>query len=144
MINPRLYYLLSLLLVFIIPAFMVAYFVWERIPTINLILFVAGITVLGGIWDIWATRHGKRDPVWLWQFNFRDTLGIKLFDLPIEEYIFYLASGIYIVFTWEAIRLALETKSTLMFMLIPFLGLWSLLAILIPYILKAKRDKLQR
>ncbi|MDP3731266.1 MAG: lycopene cyclase domain-containing protein [bacterium] len=137
------YYLISLVFVFIIPAGIASYFVFDRIPFVNLIIFVGSITLLGGIWDIWATRHGKRDPVWLWQFNFKDTLGIKLFDLPIEEYIFYVASSLYIVFIWEGIKLILETKDLLMIVTLPFLGLWSLLTILIPYARRAKNDKLQ-
>jgi len=98
MIKPKFYYLISLLFVFVIPASAAAHFVIDRIPMINLLTFVAGITILGSIWDIWATRHGKKDPIWLWQFNFKDTLGVKLFGLPIEEYIFYIASSLYIVF----------------------------------------------
>lgn len=63
-------------------------------------------------------RHGRRDPIWLWQFNFKDTLGIKLFDLPIEEYLFYIASSVYIILIWEGIRYALETGSLLMYILL--------------------------
>lgn len=142
MIKPKFYYLISLLFVFVIPASITAYFVVDRIPMINLLTFVAGITILGSIWDIWATRHGKKDPIWLWQFNFKDTLGIKLFDLPIEEYIFYVTSSLYIVFIWEGIKYALETNSIFMYILIPFLGLWSLLFILMPYLIRVKGDKL--
>jgi|SRR3989344_9412597 len=137
----RFYYSLSLILVFILPALIAGYFIFDRIPLINFLVFIVGITILGSIWDIWATRHGKRDPIWLWQFNFKDTLGIKLFDLPIEEYIFYVVSSVYIIFIWEGIKFALETKSIAMYVLLPFLGVWSLLAILIPYLLRVKNDK---
>ena len=140
----RFYYILSLLFVFIIPAAIAAYFVFDRIPLINFAVFVVGITVLGSIWDIWATRHGKRDPIWLWQFNFKDTLGIKLFDLPIEEYVFYIASSVYIIFLWEGIKFALETKSIVMYLLLPLLSIWSLLAISIPYILRVKNDRFKQ
>jgi|SRR3990167_3107452 len=142
MIKPKFYYLTSLLLVFVVPTCIVAYFVLDRIPLSNLLTFIIGITALGSVWDIWATRHGRRDPIWPWQFNFKDTLGIKLFDLPIEEYIFYIASSVYIIFIWEGIRYALETGSLLMYVLLPFLGIWSLLLMLIPYIIRAKGDKL--
>lgn len=142
MIKPRFYYITSLLLVFVVPACILAYFVLDRIPLPSLFIFIIGITVLGSVWDIWATRHGRRDPVWLWQFNFKDTLGIKLFDLPIEEYIFYVASSVYIIFIWEEIKYALETGSLLMYILLPFVGVWSLLLILMPYVIRAKGDKL--
>ena len=140
MIKPRFYYILSLLIVFTLPAIAIAPFVWGRLPVSNLILFVASITVLGGIWDIWATRHGKRDPIWLWQFNFKDTLGIKIFDLPIEEYLFYVSASLYIVFIWEGIKLALETGSVLMYIVLPFAGIWSLVFMLIPYKMGVKNE----
>lgn len=142
MIKPKYYYLLSILFVFIIPASVAAYFVFDRIPIANLLTFVIGITILESIWDIWATRHGKRDPVWLWQFNFNDTIGIKLFDLPIEEYIFYVASSLYIVFVWEGIKYALELGSVLMYILIPSLGIWSLLFMLVPYVWRVNDDRI--
>ena len=139
----KFYYVLSLLFVFIVPTIIAGYFIVNRIPVLNLIIFVIGITILGGIWDIWATRHGRRDPVWLWQFNFKDTLGIKLFGLPIKEYVFYVVSSLYIVFIWEGIKFALETNSMMMYVLLPFLGVWSLLAISVPYILRVKNDRLR-
>jgi len=140
MIKPRYYYLLNLLFVFTLPAFILAFFVWGRIPLINLVLFVGSITVLGVIWDILAVRHGKRDRTWLWQFNFKDTLGIKIFDLPIEEYVFYISSSLYIIFLWEGIKYSLETESILMYILIPFLGVWSLLLSIAVYRFGAKRN----
>ena len=134
MVKPRFYYLISLLFIFIIPTGVAAFFIIDRIPLLNLFIFVGGITFLGSVWDIWATRHGRRDPIWLWQFNFKNTIGIKLCGLPIEEYIFYIASSLYIIFIWEGIRYALETGSLFMYILLPFLGIWSLLLTLAPYI----------
>lgn len=137
----RLYYLVSLLFVCTLPAIIVAFFVWDRIPLLNLALFVIGIVVFGSIWDIWATPHGKRDKVWLWQFHEEETLGVKLFSLPIEEYLFFMSTSLYIVFLWEGIRFALETQNMLMYIVIPFAGVWSLVCILIPYKLKMKGDR---
>ncbi len=96
----RFYYLYSLLFVFTIPVLIQGYFIWPLIDKMNLFTFMIGITIIGSLWDIWACRHGKRDPIWLWQFNKKDTLGITLFDLPIEEYLFYICSSAYIIFTW--------------------------------------------
>lgn len=119
-----------------------AYFVISRIALRDLLVFVIGITVLGSIWDIWATRHGKRDPIWLWQFNFHETMGIKLFDLPIEEYIFYITSSLYIVFTWEGIKYASSTANPLMYLLLFSVSTWTLIAVLIPYKIRVKNDRL--
>jgi lycopene cyclase domain-containing protein len=132
---------MSLIFVFLLPALLVGYFVINRIPLVNLLTFIIGITLLGGIWDVWATKHGRRDTIWLCQFNFKNTLGIKLFNLPIEEFLFYIASSLYIIFIWEGIKYALETRNLLMYLLVPFAGVWSLLGIIIPYLQKAKGDK---
>ncbi len=133
----RFYYLLSLIVVFVIPASIEAIFVYHRIRVRHLIYFVILITILGSVWDLWATKHGKKDKIWLWQFNYSDTLGIKLFDLPIEEYLFYITSSLYIIFVWEGIKLALDTNNVYMYLIIPLLGLWSLFGSIIPMIKKS-------
>ncbi len=136
------YYLFSLCFVFVIPALVQAYFVWSRVSLANLVVFVVIMTIMGGLWDIWATRHGKRDKVWLWTFNRKDTLGITFFDLPIEEYLFYVASSVSIVFLWEGLRFAQETGSAFMYVLVSSVGVWCLLFILISYIFLNKKDKI--
>ena len=142
MIKRKYYYLLSLLFVFVIPTAIAGYFIHERINISEFLVFILSITVLGSMWDIWATRHGKRDPVWIWTFNHKDTLGIRFFDLPIEEYLFYVVSSTYVVFIWEGIKYVLERESTSMKIILPFLALWSMLFISIPYFRKEKKDRL--
>lgn len=139
-IRPKFYYMASLLFVFVIPSSVAAYFTLDRIPTNNLLTFIIGMLVLGALWDIWATRHSRKDRVWLWQFNPKNTIGLKLFDLPIEEYLFYVFSSIYVVFIWEAIKVAIDSKSAVMFTLLPFLGIWSMTFITIPYLFRRKRN----
>lgn len=142
LIKPRFYYLLSLLLIFVFPAVIAGYFIWKRIVLTDLIKFVAGITFLGSFFDIWATRHGKRDPIWLWQFNPKDTLGIQIFDLPIEEYLFYVVSSVYIVFMWEGIRFASESGNIFVYLLLSFLSIWILGVMIILYLIRLPRDKI--
>lgn len=112
------------------------------ISWINLIIFILTIVFLGSIWDIWATHHGKRDSVWLWQFNFRDNLGIKILGLPIEEYLFYVFASIYAVFIWEALGLALQTKDSSYYILVVGMGTWSLIFAILPYLFKKKGDRI--
>ncbi len=142
MIPSKFYYLLSLIFVFVIPMIVAGLFVWQSIVWQHFLIFVVLITILGAIWDIWATRHGKKDTVWLWQFNIKDTLGIKVFDLPIEEYLFYISTSLYVIFIWKAIELSLATENLFFFFLIPCMALWSILFISIPYKLKMKGDRL--
>ena len=136
----KFYYLYSLVFVFVMPATVSGWFVWDRIALPQLAIFVIGILALGTAWDIWATRHGKNDPVWLWAFNHKDTLGIRIYDLPIEEYLFYVASSIYIVFLWEGIQYALETQNTAAGLILPCIALWSVAFIALPYYLRKKKD----
>lgn len=131
-------YLFSLFATFIIPTVIISFFVFNRINIFNLLTFVLGITILGSIWDIWATKHGKKDRTWLWQFNYKETVGIKIFDLPIEEYIFYIGSSTYIIFIWEGIKLAKELQDIKMFVLLPFLGVWTSLIIGLSYYITNK------
>ena len=135
------YYLLSLLFIFTIPAGILGYFLIGKINLANLIGFILGIAILGSIWDIWATKHGKKDSVWLWQFNFKDTLGIHYFGLPVEEYLFYIATSLYIIFIWESIRLAPENNQ--LYFVLFLVGLWSLIFTLIPYFVHQKNDRIQ-
>src|SRR3989344_3641341 len=139
----KLFYLLSLFLVFVIPTIVEGYFIFDRIDKLNLALFIGGILVIGSVWDVLATRHGKNDPVWLWQFNEKDILGVKFFDLPIEEYLFYVVSSVYVIFTWESFRFVSETGNPAMYAVLPFVAMWSLFFIGLPYVIKFRnKDKL--
>ncbi len=144
LIQRKYYYLFCLTFIFVIPTIIAAYFVWERISFTHLFIFALSITLLGTIWDIWATRHGRKDPVWLWTFNHRDTIGIRVLDLPIEEYLFYLATSVYIVFLWELIGYTLEQQQPGLFFVLPFLAIWSVIFIAVPYISREKNDKFRQ
>ncbi len=140
--NKKYYYILNLLLIFFIPSVIAGYFVLEHISIKHLIIFIILITVVGSIWDIWATKHGNKDPVWLWTFNHKDTLGIEFLGLPIEEYLFYIFSSVYIIFIWKSIELAIQTNNLLYYALVPALGLWTFISVLIFRKLGPKNDKI--
>lgn len=137
-IRTKFYYLASLVVVFLLPGSIAALFVVDRIYLRDLIIFTGGIMVLGSFWDIWVTRHGKRDPIWLWQFNDKDTLGIRIFDLPVEEYFFYIISSLYIVFVWEMIKFASETGGLRAYLIVLFLSLWTVLSTGLYYSIRSK------
>lgn len=129
----RFSYLLSLLVVFVLPSMLVGYFVWDRIELSTFLIFVLSVTVLGTMWDLWAARHGRRDALWIWEFNVKDTLGLRLFDLPIEEYLFYICSSVYLVLLWEGIKYGQSSESLFILLLLSFAGVWSTVAILLPF-----------
>jgi lycopene cyclase domain-containing protein len=139
----RFTYLLSLIFVFVIPLIVEWYFLIDRVNKLNLISFCIGIVICGSLWDKWATRHGNRDPLWLWQFSKTRTLGLVIFGLPIEEYIFYIVTSLNIIFTWEGLRLISESGDYTLYTVFPFIALWSFTFILIPYYIGIRhKDKL--
>lgn len=137
----KFYYLLTLLFVFCIPTIIAGFFLSDYISLRALVPFVITVTVIGSIWDLWATRHGKKDCVWLWQFNKKQTLGFRIFGLPLEEYLFYTASSVYVIFMWEGIKLMTLHNTFQMYLLVMLLSGWTIVAIGIPYAFAPKRDK---
>lgn len=138
----RLYYLGTLVFVFLIPTLVAGYLLSGYISFKALLPFVILITVIGSIWDVWATKHGENDRVWLWQFNRRDTLGPRFLGLPIEEYFFYVLSSVYVIFMWEGMKLMVEGTDPYVYWTIAGLATWTLLCIFIPYLFAPKGDRL--
>jgi lycopene cyclase domain-containing protein len=133
------YYLSSLTLVYIIPLLIESFLV-EDVNLAALVLFAFGICIIGSMWDIWATRHGTRDTVWIWQFNKQNTLGKTLFDQPVEEYLFYISASLYIIFTWELTEQSLVTEDFRLLIIIALVLAWSLFFTILPFFLRSKND----
>lgn len=142
--NPfkKLYYLGTLLVVFCIPTSVAAYALSDIVKVSELVPFIVLVTLIGSIWDVWATRHGKRDRVWLWQFHRTQTLGYRFLGLPIEEYLFYTASSVYVIYMWEGLKLMARYGTSEVFLVVFGLGAWTLGAILLPYLFRSKGDKI--
>ena len=138
----RFHYILSLAFVFVIPTLIAGYFEKDYVSITVLIPFVTFVTFIGSAWDIWATRHGNRDRVWLWQFNSLQTLGFTLLGLPVEEYLFYVSSSLYVIFMWKLIEVLQFNRDGHTIALVAFLCAWSSGAIAIPYVFGSKGDKL--
>src|ERR1700752_2661235 len=105
------HYISGLFFVFFIPKVIPGFYLADFVDLAALIPFILLVTIIGSIWDIWATRHGKKDRIWLWQFNRSQTLGLRLLDLPIEEYLFYVVSSVYVIFMWESLKLMLQEST---------------------------------
>jgi len=54
--------------------------------------------VLFIIWDIIATSRGH------WSFNQNYTIGFKIYNLPIEEVLFFIIIPFCGLFTWESVK----------------------------------------
>lgn len=139
----RFYYLGLLVFVFALPAAVAGVYLSGQISLGTLVPFVIGVTVFGTALDIWATRHGRRDSVWLWQFHSRQTLGIKLFDVPIEEYLFYVASSVYVIVMWENLKLVLAGSGEAA-QIMGLATLWTIIVLGVLYLKRPKGDRLAK
>lgn len=137
----KFYYLGTLIFVFILPSLVAGYLLSEYISLKPLTPFIFSVTIIGSIWDIWATRHGKRDRIWLWQFNKKETLGLNFLGLPFEEYLFYVASSVYVIFMWEGIKLMISTNLLNSYLIVLGLSVWTLFAIFLPFLFSPKGDR---
>lgn len=54
--------------------------------------------ILFVIWDIWAASRGH------WGFNEKYVTGFRLFNLPIEEILFFIVIPFCGIFTWECVK----------------------------------------
>lgn len=72
----------------------------------SLLFTIFASIVVGYLVEIWAVRHGKKDRVFVWEYNSRSNLGIKIFDIPIEDSIvFLILTPIFIIYFYEFIKL---------------------------------------
>lgn len=138
----KFYYLGTLFFVFCIPTIIAGYFLSKNISLLPLVPFVVCVTLIGSIWDIWATKHGKVDRVWLWQFNRQQTLGITFLGLPAEEFLFYTVSSVYVIFMWEGIKLIMSKSTLDTYLIVIILSGWTLISIAVPYVISPQGDKL--
>jgi len=65
------------------------------------------IAVLFILWDIYYTKLG------VWGFNLNYTLGLKIFNLPLEEILFFICTPYACVFTYYCFRKFLFPKISL-------------------------------
>lgn len=69
---------------------------WRNLKA--LILTLALIVVIFGAWDVFAVWRGH------WSFGAGGIYGIKIINLPVEEWLFFIVVPFCCIFTWEALR----------------------------------------
>lgn len=104
----RFYYSLAYLILLGIPAAILGYTVRSTINFSALILLIFVSLIVGGIFDIWAVRQGKRDNFFIWEYNSKSIIGFKIYGVPVEDFVFFLFfTPCFIVVVYEGIRLLL-------------------------------------
>lgn len=125
-------YLYSLLAIFIIPTFIFVYLLLGKISIVNVLILAVIISILGSIWDVWGTKHGTKDIFWLWTFNEKYLVGVRVFDVPIEEYLLFFFGTTFIVTLWETINIWITTPSDFNPLIIAVLFSWTVAAVVLP------------
>ena len=63
-----------------------------------LIITIALIVVIFGLWDIFATHRGH------WRFDPESVWNIRVANLPLEEVLFFIVIPFCSIFTWEIVN----------------------------------------
>ncbi|MDD5129671.1 MAG: lycopene cyclase domain-containing protein [Candidatus Omnitrophica bacterium] len=69
---------------------------WRNLKALIFALTV--VIIIFGSWDIFATWRGH------WYFNPQGILGVKIVNLPLEEWLFFVVIPFCCIFTWEALK----------------------------------------
>jgi len=68
----------------------------------TLILSIVLIAVIFGVWDIVAVWRGH------WSFNPEGVWRLRIINLPLEEWLFFIVIPFCCIFTWEALKFIKE------------------------------------
>ena len=60
------------------------------------------VVIIFGGWDVFAARRGH------WYFNPQGIIGMKILNLPVEEWLFFIVIPFCCIFTWEALKFIKE------------------------------------
>ena len=63
-----------------------------------LLFSLSVLLVVFGSWDVFAVWRGH------WYFDPRGVSGIKIINLPLEEWLFFIVVPFCCIFTWEALK----------------------------------------
>lgn len=87
-----------------LPALLMVFVQENSFDYSSLIFTTFSLGFTGILGDIWATRQGKRDKLWIWAFSRRTLTGSKLLGHPLEEYFFFIAATPYVILFWELLN----------------------------------------
>jgi len=69
-----------------------------------LVLSISITLVLFGAWDVFAAQRGH------WYFNQESVWKLKIINLPLEEWMFFIVIPFCCIFTWEAMKYLAKRK----------------------------------
>jgi lycopene cyclase domain-containing protein len=93
---------------------------YRRLPALGLSVAVVSSSYL--IWDIWVTARGE------WSFNSRYLTGVQIFNIPLEEVLFFITVPYSCLLLYEVVLYATKSRSfglPLSIVIGSILGLWA-------------------
>lgn len=101
----RYLYSLAYLVLLGLPALLLSFFVKEILNPIHIIVVIMVCLFVGGIFDIWAVKQGKKDRFYVWEYNPKSIIGPKIMGVPIEDFVlFLLLTPLFIIIVWETVK----------------------------------------
>lgn len=101
----RFYYSAAYLLLLGVPALMISGVIKNHIDFRAVFVTTLLTIMVGGIFDIWAVRQSRKDKFFIWEYNKKSIIGVKVFGVPIEDYVFFLVlTPIFIIALYEGVR----------------------------------------
>jgi lycopene cyclase domain-containing protein len=73
---------------------------------VRLLIAIVPVAVLFVSWDLMATATGH------WRFDPAQTLAVRLWGLPLEEYAFFVVIPLAAILTYEAVAVARSGRRT--------------------------------
>ncbi len=111
----RFLYSLAYIVLLGIPAGILFYFNQDVLNLKALAVTTLICLFVGGIFDIWAVKQGRRDKFFIWEYNSKSILGFKILGLPVEDiFLFLVLTPVFLIAVYEAIRKMAETNDLLL------------------------------
>ena len=93
---------------------------YRRLPAV--VLSIAVVSTCYLVWDILVTAHGE------WSFNSRYLTGVQIFNIPLEEVLFFITVPYSCLFIYEVVLYATRSSSfklPVSIIIASILGLWA-------------------
>jgi len=126
----------------VIPSVVVLFFVYRSIDLKALVVTILAAFFIGGIFDIWATRQGRKDKFWIWEYNPRTTLNKHFMGMTIEDVtIFLILTPIFTIVVWEAAKKLISIYNISLGLLVVGGAVFVLIAYFLTYNLTKPKTK---
>jgi len=100
----RFTYIKLLVAIYFPPIIALILFLESKTDLLKLSVFSFVVVIYGIAWDMWATKHGRTDKLWIWRFNRKTITGLFIEHHPFDEYLFGILHIFWVVVFWEVLN----------------------------------------